>query len=59
MTSNVYIEGQSCSVWVDERFKFDCSDESICVMTQRKQWSLVFNALVLSSIPEPGDEVSS
>lgn len=48
----VYISGEQVEIWENPVLPFRCTQEEINGYAEHEAWVLLFNALVLSSIPQ-------
>ena len=48
----VYISGEQVEIWENPALPFRCTQEEINGYAEHEAWILLFNALVLSSIPQ-------
>jgi hypothetical protein len=48
-----YISGQPVELWEDPSIPFGWGPEELSVYAHQRQWGLLFNALVLSSLLDP------
>src|SRR5690242_4392906 len=48
----VYISGEQVEIWENPVLPFRCTQEEINGYAEHENWVLLFNALVLSSVPQ-------